>query len=735
MMGLNLRKIVVGSIALGVLAGVFALYLRFNRTPPIVVDQTRLTPRSVAEANSPDSTQQVGTMAGIKVGPVQRTEFLHRNEFNQIDRKFGFEELLHEQGNQWEIRKPYMWMYLDRFVCRVTADRGKAQLAEAFGRMTPTDATFMGNVVIHVLPTDSNDSWECFILLDDVGFIAEKSMFSSTGAVRFLSHAMRLTGVGMELLYDGPRSRLELFRVFDLDSLRIRSSEVEAMASEKKGDSLDRDQDDSAATGDSSETASATGRTPAPADAAALPADVYQCVFRKNVRLNSPDGVAVARDVLAINGIQWARAGDRDSKPKQVADPNGKPIVPLPVPNALNTAASSYLVMSSIPDELYDIVVTCDGGADITLLGGSPNLANASPVRTPEGTPAAPACEEIDASDRQQVVAQRIDFDFLTTDTTMRGPVAMKFLVAPDPNSSRAKLAEKPMPMTVAAQGAVRYLAAAKRILLEGGSTATLFRMEPNSIDEYRLAAPRLTLDLVVDPNSPDEMKVDLRKFVADAGSAAPVAIDPAAAPPVTVRMWRRAADKLLAEGTLYAHKLQYEANPSQLTVAGPGAIWLHNAVTIRGKDDPNATVEPCYAQLSNFDSLQYWAATNRIIAEDDSQQLVLDYFPLVDGNYPWTQIVAGHVEATLQEDARNQLELVSFVASQGIEYDSEVDHLNFVGSEMVYDRATSLITIQGDDLRPCRLNGALVDAIVVNPKTRKVETQIAGPSILQIRR
>jgi hypothetical protein len=167
-MGLNLRKIAIGVMALGVLAGVFALYLRFNRTPPIVADEVRPTPTPVAEVNRPDPRRDVGTIQGIKVERVWQTQFIHRNESNRMDRKFGFEELLHEQGSEWEITKPYMWMYLDRFVCRVTADRGKVQLLESFGRLVPADATFIGNVVIHVLPTDPNDPWECFIHLDDV---------------------------------------------------------------------------------------------------------------------------------------------------------------------------------------------------------------------------------------------------------------------------------------------------------------------------------------------------------------------------------------------------------------------------------------------------------------------------------------------------------------------------------------------------------------------------------------
>ncbi len=724
MMGLNLRKLVVGLIALSVLAGAFALYLRFDRTPEIVVDTTKAMALSRTDVNDSNSHESVGMISpGVGIGTVRKTDFLHRDPLtNQIDRRIGFEELLHEQGNRWEITKPYMWMYLERFTCRVTADRGWVQFVETFGRAMPTDAEFRGNVVIHVVPTDPCDSWECFIHLDDVGFLAEKSLFSSQGAVRFLSHAMRLTGTGMELLYDGPRSRLELFRVFDLDSLRLRSSEIKGLAKKKEGGSS-APQDVSAK----------TQKPPATLADSNAPADVYQCVFRRNVRLDDPNIVAVARDVLSINNIRWARPDDPNSKDKPAIDPNAPKPAAAPIRNALNTTASSYLAMSSIPDELYDTVVTCDGGADITLLG-APGLVNASKIPASENS-SSPASEEIvSTSGRQQVVAQRVDFDFLSSDTTMAGPVAMRFLV--DANSLGGSPTDKPMPVHVAAKGAVRYLAKLKQIVLEGGSTATLRRVELDGVDEYRVAAPRLTLDLAVDSNSPDDVKVDLRKFVADAGSEAPVAIDPCGVPPVAVRMWHRAGAETLGYGALDAYELQYEADLGQLAAVGPGVIWLHNATTIRDKNDPNATLEPCYVRLSNFDSLKYWSTTNRIVAEDDSQQLVLDYFPLVDGEYgPQTQVVAGHVEATLRQIAANRMDLASFVASQGIEYDSEIDNLHFIGSRMVYDQIKSLLTIQGDDLRPCYLNGTLVDAIVVDVKTRKVQTEIAGPSVFQIRR
>ena len=261
--------------------------------------------------------------------------------------------------------------------------------------------------------------------------------------------------------------------------------------------------------------------------------------------------------------------------------------------------------------------------------------------------------------------------------------------------------------------------------MLEGGSTATLHRPDPNTSDEYQIAAPRLTLDLAVDANAPDNVRVGLRKLVADAGPDLPGPNDPAGDSPVVVRMWRRAADKLLGWASLDARELQYEKEEGRFTVTGPGVIWLHNATTVRSKSDPNAILESCYATLSNFDTLRYWSLSNRIVAEDDSERLVLDYFPLVNGKYgPQTRVVAGHVEATLQEIAPGRMDLASLVASRGIQYDNEADHSNFAGSEMVYDRVGSLITIRGDDVQPCYFNGARVNHIVVNTRTRQVEAQ-----------
>lgn len=721
-MGQNGRKFVVGFLALGVLVGVFVLYMRFHRTAPIVVDVTGPSASPISDANVAASPAQAGTIFDVGVGNVRRTEFVHRNEHNQIDRRFGFEELLHRQGDQWETTKPFMDLFFPEVACRVTAEEGRVQILTVGGRVMPTDAFFSGNVVIHIRPTDPNSSWESFIHLDDVGFRAEESLFSSTGAVRFLSRNVRLTGTGMELLYDMTLNRLELFRIFDLHSLRLRSSELQGVA-----DLTGRD---------SSETESeAVSSIPpdVPTEPNAPPVDIYQCVFRRNVRLETPDGAVMARDVLSINNIFWTRPATPEPEDGRAADPNEPAPALSSPPSKLVTKASPHPAISAIPDELYDTVVTCDGGFEVVLLNASgqpvqphqalspDRPAVAVPERGPESDESHLETQIAATPVRREVVAQRIDFDMPTQDTTLLGPVEMAFPV--DPNGFGEEKGGKAMPLFVTAQRDVRFLSASRQIVLDGGCTATLQRAEPNFVDEYRLTAPRMTLDLVVDPNATGgDARIDIGKFVADGGSA-------------SLRLLRRASDELLGGIWLEACELQYLADPGEVMAAGPGVIWLRNNETIRSREDPN-TIDraPFYARLGNFDTLQYSSSSNRIVAEDASQQLLLDYFPLIDGTYgPQTQIVAGHVEVTLQEVAGGRMDLASLVASKGIAYDNEATHLSFAGSELVYDPIQSLMTVRGDDVQPCYLNGVLVDQIIVDPRTGRVEAEVPAASVFQI--
>jgi hypothetical protein len=329
--------------------------------------------------------------------------------------------------------------------------------------------------------------------------------------------------------------------------------------------------------------------------------------------------------------------------------------------------------------------------------------------------------------DRQSVVARRIHFNAFTTDTALGGPVEMAFPL--DPNGlPEARAGAAALPMTIVARESVRFEAAANQVLFDGDCRVALWQSEPNAVQEYTLTAPRLVLDIVEDPNGPKGKTVRARKLVTEGGPAA-------------LRILRQGPDRLLGWTRLDAAQLQYEAESPQFTAAGPGEIWVRNDEFLNAKADPNqfSLGRPCVARLTNFDTLKYFAATNRIIAEDDAQQLLLDYFPLTDGQYDGrhTRAMVGHVEALLREVIKGRLELASLAATQGIEYEynDATRGLSFVGSSLLYDYAESLVAVRGDAEQPCYLNGALVDQIDLNLKTGRIQAEIPAPSVVQVRR
>jgi hypothetical protein len=723
-MNLRIRKFVVGLVALVAMIGVYLLYVQMDRTPPIVADLSEPPPPVVDVNRDPQST--AGTIAGVGIGQVEETRFVHRNERNRIDRVFGFHQLLHKQGNQWEITNPYMELYLPTFQCTVTANRGRVQVETAFSRPMASDARFSGNVIIHIAAAEPNDALECFIHLDDVEFVAAKSLFSTIGVVRFLSRRARLTGTGMDLLYDEGHSRLELFRIFTLDSLRLRSRELGSMA-----DLTPSHPPRPGATAPSPEPNTPVGPSVAGTGPATPPVDRYQCLFHGNVVIDMPERVITARDDLAIDNILWSSSKNLDAVAQPAADSNDAN-APVPsAPKPLNTAGSSYAALSSIPPESYDTAVTCNGGLEVTLMGTKLKIERREPKTEETVRNAADAASSSVAhpassgtSARQHATAQRINFNVVTTDTTLAGPVEMMFPL--DPNGfPAARVSTKALPMTITARKDVRFLAAANQIIFEEDCKVVASRSEPNLTYEYILAAPRLVLDVASDPNQGKKGSVDARRLVTDGG-------------PASLRILRKSPDKLLGSTVLDAVQLQYSASPRQFMAIGPGEIRIRNDEMLDAKADPNqfSLGRPCIVRLTNFDTLRYFADTNRIIAENEAQQLRLDYVPLVDGKYTrYTRTVAGHVEATLKEITKGHLDLATLTATHGIDYEDETAGLSFVGSTLSYDYSQSLVAVRGDSEQPCSLNGALVPQIDLNLKTGRIETGISGPSVFRVRR
>jgi hypothetical protein len=141
----------------------------------------------------------------------------------------------------------------------------------------------------------------------------------------------------------------------------------------------------------------------------------------------------------------------------------------------------------------------------------------------------------------------------------------------------------------------------------------------------------------------------------------------------------------------------------------------------------------PCWAIVENFDSLQYFAESNRIIADAGSEKLLINYFPVVDDKLGrQVEARAGFVEAFLYRTIDGQTELATLTAENGVTY--EDDDNQFIGSRLFYDHKKTAMKVNGDQYRSCYLNGAIVDNIEYDLKTGRKKAQVVSPGALQLK-
>ena len=146
-----------------VVIGCFLLYNIVGDTPTIEAPTNTYV---IDEVNEPDIGGASGQIGEAKLGPVEEARFEYLDEKTRlIERVIGFETLLHEEGDQWVIDKPYMNIFEKGFRCDVTADKGTIQVENAEGlKPSPRDALLAGNVTIHIIPEEGKSFQESFFL-------------------------------------------------------------------------------------------------------------------------------------------------------------------------------------------------------------------------------------------------------------------------------------------------------------------------------------------------------------------------------------------------------------------------------------------------------------------------------------------------------------------------------------------------------------------------------------------
>jgi len=137
-----MRKLLIGIISLGCALGAYLLYSRMSHTAPIDTSPLVDFSEAAADGNSTDPNNDVGKIGDLGLGPVRKAKYITINpRTKQVEREWGFERLLHEVSDVWEIEKPYVNIYQRSFKCYITADKGQIQVETAVGRTTPKDAT------------------------------------------------------------------------------------------------------------------------------------------------------------------------------------------------------------------------------------------------------------------------------------------------------------------------------------------------------------------------------------------------------------------------------------------------------------------------------------------------------------------------------------------------------------------------------------------------------------------
>ena len=730
----NSRKFRLCLISLGALLAVYLLYSRISKTPRIEID--RETESFITDGNVTDANGKVGMIGDVGVGKVQVAEFITRNKkTKEVENIFGFEKLLHQTRNEWDIEKPYMNIFRRDLGCYVTADRGRTTIETVADRPSPKDAEFTGNVVVHIVPEPSSDIKESFIYLDDITFISDKSHFSTPGPVKYVSQDAQMLGTGLELIYNDRLERLEFLKIAHLESMRLKSTQTASYstATTQAGRPADANSqmqteqpDKPVAIDEPPEVEiSPDANTHAPGQEEG---QHYRCVFSKNVFIDSPEQLIFAEEQLTINNILRPKdSGAQSDK----ADPNGADQVKKTTAENAdnvqkelepNSAGSANSVVKA-EQKPNDIVVTCDNGFVVTPMDSPKTDTNSVKVSSEQliKTAGEKLKKFKEAGDRTILIAQKIDYCASTRDTVASGPSELTFYTA-DPMSAEAN--ETVVPVEITAHKTAKFLTALSQAVFEGDCVCTMLREDANSQNKYTLSAPQLTVDLSRD------------KDIRPSASAATIEHLTASGGVVQLDTSKWAGEELLGFTKLKCLKFDYDVDQQLFLATGPGVIGIDNSKI----SEPNSNGgrftlrRQCYALVQNFDTLKYFLETNQIIAQAESGRIVIDYFPVVDGKYG--QIVtakANRIEAFLYETPTGQTELSTLHATGGVTYEEE--DMEFEGSELFYDAKKSKVDVQGDELQPCYFNGALVDAIEYDLKTGKVKANIVGPGALQMKR
>jgi len=679
---LHSRRFTIWLVSFLAVLVVYFIYNRLSRTPPIPTDASMTPAGQLADVC--DSNGKVGMVGDVGVSIVKNARYTTLNAQKQVEREFGFEELLHQDGNDWEIEKPYMNIYRRSFNCSITGERAKVAVEVAGGRITPRQGMLMGNVTIRILPRQKDAAGEITLYLDDIAFSADKSLFSTPGRIELVSGNVRMTGTGVEIVYNGDDERLERLQITNLQSLRIKKwsqgtvlrSTPDTSANNQKGES---------------EQTSKRGK-------------YYQCTLDKNVRIETPNERLLA-DALSIIDIFAADGSAGEAGKEASPDDNTIPV------------QSSNKPQAAVSDESpSDITITCDGGIIVTPMSAS-NEKKSPKQRTTYAEIIAQQDVNATPVGKTTFRGANVTYSAITGEAVAIGPSSIAF----DVNEKTGDGAGRPGTVRMTSRRRAAFSPASNKSTFEGDCRCIISQEQDAILQQYIVMADKLEIDLVKKNTNKDYgPSMDVNRMIATG-------------PGVHLASTKKISNKLLTGMELKCASLDYDTIDGNFFATGPGLIKVDNSQT----DEPQGKLgrfslrRKCYAFLRNFDSLAYAGQSKHLTADSKSGSLLVDYFPLVEGRgNEKVSITASHVEADIAEIPTGRMELKDMRAKGAVTYEDKDTQV--IGNEFIYDANTASIDIRGDKVHPCNFNGAIIDAVRYDTKSGKWNTRLKGPGAIR---
>ena len=216
---MNKRKITIFIISLVIMLAVFFIFNGLSDNSSIDVVQ-EFHEATVVEHVGKFDGQQAGEIGDAVIGETSRSEYKMWDDNKRLTRKFGFEKLLHSEGQSWDVLSPFMNIYEKQFRCFVTSEKGYIRIEKIAGKPMPAEAQLSKNVLIEIQPLKDNGS-DIKIFLEDLNFNSERSEFSTDGPVLMVSSKATMTGYGLSLIYNSTLGRIEFLKIRKLDELVI----------------------------------------------------------------------------------------------------------------------------------------------------------------------------------------------------------------------------------------------------------------------------------------------------------------------------------------------------------------------------------------------------------------------------------------------------------------------------------------------------------------------------------